>query len=223
VGQSRRDWLKVCAALALGSVVLPASARAAEQAGPRWIVQPLGPTLSSVDVDFVKTSVQSFYDCNIVVAERKVLPKSAYYPQRQRYRAEKLLDYLETQLSRDADRILGLTSVDISTTKGSITDWGILGLATIDGRVSVLSSFRCRRKTRSPEEATVRLGKIAVHEIGHTLGLEHCPTTGCLMQDAEGSVLTVDHEFDLCAKCRARLNESHRLSRAPLKLPWKKG
>jgi archaemetzincin len=43
---------------------------------------------------------------------------------------------------------------------------------------------------------------VAVHEIGHTLGLPHCPTRACLMEDAMGKVVTTDRERDFCPKCR---------------------
>jgi len=86
-----------------------------------------------------------------------------------------------------------------------VTDWGIMGLATIDGRVSVMSMFRCRRGSRSPVHARERLGKVAVHEVGHTLGLEHCPTYGCLMEDAHGTNTTTDREYVLCPRCRQLL------------------
>ena len=42
-----------------------------------------------------------------------------------------------------------------------------------------------------------------LHEIGHTLGLPHCPTKGCLMEDAMGKVTTTDGERDFCPACRA--------------------
>ena len=41
-----------------------------------------------------------------------------------------------------------------------------------------------------------------MHEIGHALGLEHCPTRGCLMEDAMGKVTTTDRERDFCPLCR---------------------
>ena len=59
-----------------------------------------------------------------------------------------------------------------------------------------------------PGHARQRLAKVAVHEAGHTLGLEHCPTRGCLMEDAEGQVATCDREYDFCraaAGCSPRL------------------
>ena len=136
---------------------------------------------------------------------RAALPAAAYYPPRRRYRAEKLLDFLDGRLPADGVRILGLTGVDISTTKGDVFDWGVLGLGRLDGASSVISSFRCRKRARGAAHARVRLAKVAVHEAGHTLGLDHCPNRGCLMEDAEGRVATCDREYDFCARCRGLL------------------
>jgi archaemetzincin len=177
-----------------------------EPAPPRALVlQPLGEELSEVDVDLVVTALREFYGFDIKRGAPAPLPASAYYAPRKRYRAERLLDFLGARVPADAFRVLGLTGVDISTTAHGVQDWGIMGLATIDGRVSVMSMFRCRRGSRSAEHARQRLGKVAVHEVGHTLGLEHCPNRGCLMEDAQGTNTTTDREYVLCPRCRALL------------------
>jgi archaemetzincin len=152
------------------------------------------------------------------------LPKSAYYAPRRRYRAEKLLPKLQLRKPADAERILALTGVDISTTKGKVKDWGILGLATIDGSTCVISTFRTRREAKSDQHAAERFAKTAVHEIGHTLGLEHCPNRGCLMQDGRGSVLTTDGEYDLCPRCRNLLSRRGvpLLDSTAAMIPWPK-
>jgi archaemetzincin len=148
------------------------------------------------------------------------LPRNAFYAPRSRYRAEKLLEFLRPRLPAGALRIAGITASDISTTKPPFEDWGILGLATIDGSACVLSTFRCHRRAKSAEHARVRFAKTAVHELGHTFGLEHCPVRGCLMQDGGGSVLTTDGERDLCPACRKELGVRGVLRAPPGSLPW---
>lgn len=171
-------------------------------------LQPLGEQIPSEGVELVKTALQASYQCNVLVLPRMDLPASAYTQARKRYRAERLLDTLLAAKPESAKRILGLTAVDISTTKGNVADWGILGLATIDGSACVISSFRTGRGAKDAEHAAQRFAKTAVHEIGHTLGLEHCPNAGCLMEDGKGTVFTTDGEYALCKDCRSLLQRA---------------
>lgn len=207
----------------------PTPAEPAPVAGeptPRRIIalQPLGPQIPDAQVKLVQTALSAFYDYEIQMLPRAVLPKHAYYSPRQRYRAEKLLLALEPQKPPAAERILALTSVDISTTKGKIHDWGILGLASIDGSVCIISSFRTKRGAQSARHAAERFAKTAVHEIGHTMGLPHCPNRGCLMQDGKGSVFTTDGEYDLCSSCRGKLTarDIPLLASDGTSIPWPK-
>lgn len=230
---TRRSWLTVTSLLALEQVLAPGAfvseAWSKEDApgsdvplAPKLLLVPLGKDLTFPDIDYVKQCLEAFYDFRIDTFERTELPALAYYGPRKRYRAEKLLTFLNQLAPSGYSRVLGLTATDISTTKGQVFDWGVLGLATIDGKVGVLSSHRCARGTTTRHAQLVRFAKVAVHELGHTLGLEHCPVRGCLMEDAKGSVLTTDIEYDLCEKCRRALAASGRAARENPVIPWPK-
>jgi archaemetzincin len=181
------------------------------------MLQPLGPGSAGL-ADHASRALLAFYAVSVRVAPEAPLPRAAYYGKRGRYRAEKLLAHLD-EIHASAFRGMGLTATDISTTKGAVADWGILGLASMDGRACVLSAFRCRRRARSQAHAVERLGKTAVHELGHTFGLPHCPSRGCLMEDGKGTVRTTDGETDLCVECRKRL-VARSLLRADGAPPW---
>lgn len=220
---SRRRWLS------LGALALPALVPTLADAEPerdgstrrKIFIQPIGTALDVAEVDLVETALRSFYEIDVVRRDPVALPRTAFYPARQRYRAEKLLDYLESLAPPDAYRMLGVTNTDISTSKPPYADWGVLGLAGVDGRACVLSSFRCRRAAKNKLHARIRFAKTAVHELGHTFGLPHCPNLGCLMEDGKGSVLTTDREYDLCAQSRARLIAAgYVLAAGPI--PWPK-
>ena len=190
-------------ALPIGVLLLAAPATPAAPKGALY-VQPLGGCARQTQgTEQVVAALRAFYPIDVRVLPCQELPKAAYYPPHKRYRAERLLAYLNHRMPRDGWRILGLTDVDISTTKGPVADWGVMGLGELPGTATVISSFRCRKKARGAAHAIERLSKVAVHEIGHTLGLPHCPERGCLMEDAMGKVVTTDRERDFCPRCRA--------------------
>lgn len=218
---SRRSLLSLCGA-AVPSFLASRARSSSDAAEKRIYLQPLGDGVADGQIAFVRDSLRAFFKVEVRLLDRVALPSEAYYPARRRHRAEKLLDFLAPRLPGDGHRILGITSGDISTTKEEYEDWGILGLATIDGRACVISSFRCRRDV-TPAGATIRLGKVSVHEIGHTFGLEHCPNRGCLMEDAQGKVATSDREYDLCGDCRGHLvRVGYGLAEGHA-IPWSRG
>jgi archaemetzincin len=186
---------------------------------PAIIIQPLG-SLGTEDVTLIKEALEQFYALPVRILPRIELPGGVYYKPGRRYRAEKLIDFLTGTLPGDGYRILGLTAVDISATKGRIEDWGVVGMAEASGKSCVISSYRCKIGAKDQLQVRIRLAKVAVHEIGHTLGLDHCSSMGCLMQDARGRVSTCDGEFDLCARCRCQLQaQGYTLPDNP-GIPW---
>jgi archaemetzincin len=216
---ARRKFLQTSGILC-ASALVTRRACADAASSRRVYIQPFGTGLTPAQVDFVERALLAFYDIDVVRRQAAVLPTAAYYAPRKRYRAERLLAALDRMAPSDAYRILGLTDVDISTTKGPYADWGVMGLGSMDGKSCVLSSFRCLRSAKNVEHAVIRLGKTAVHELGHTFGLPHCPTRGCIMEDGRGTATTTDHEYDLCSACRARLVETgHAIAKAG-EIPW---
>lgn len=128
------------------------------------------------------------------------LPSMAYYPARDRYRADSLLLYLSHFGTSDTI-LIGLTNKDISTTKDQIKDWGIMGLGKCPGNASIVSTYRLSRTDQDNQ-----LYKVALHELGHTQGLGHCKNRTCIMRDAEGGNHFEDLN-DFCPVCKSYLKD----------------
>ncbi|WP_233741932.1 matrixin family metalloprotease [Halpernia frigidisoli] len=128
-------------------------------------------------------------------------PENSYYLPRNRYRADLIIKYLNKNTEFGFVK-LGLTSKDISATKGKNLDFGIMGLGYRPGKACVASNFRLDKRNNE------QFFKIAIHELGHTLGLKHCPNKTCFMRDAEGGNPT-NEETGFCDKCKAYLKTNN--------------
>lgn len=148
-------------------------------------------------IDSVYKELRNVYP-NIKVLDPIEIPKNAYYRPRNRYRADSIIRYLRaiTPLNHIT---LGLTSKDISHTKGNIPDYGIMGLGWVPGNSCVVSTFRLSKENRDTQ-----LFKFCLHELGHTSGLPHCNEKTCYMRDAEGGNPT-NEETGFCDKCKSHL------------------
>jgi archaemetzincin len=179
--------------------------RGRTQSTPVIAIQPFGPFDAGL-IEEIRKGISKLYLVDVVVLGSVDMPSSAYYEPRKRYWAGLLLDDLEERIPSYATKILGVTDRDISTTKGGYYNWGIFGLGRIDGKACVVSSFRLGRGDASHVLLVERLVKVVNHELGHTFGLHHCPTEGCLMEDARGTIVTVDNETGhFCERCAARV------------------
>jgi archaemetzincin len=135
---------------------------------------------------------------NVIISPPVKLPDFAFYAPRGRYKADSLLKFLRS-LAQPDETLLGLTVKDISTTNGAIADWGVMGLGSCPGYSCVVSTFRLNM-TKGKNQ----LFKVSIHELGHNLGLPHCPNPECYMRDAKGRNPT-DEEKDFCTDCKRHL------------------
>ncbi len=169
--------------------------------------------LGKVDPALLKVAAQAIeaqVACTVRVESERELPKAAWYEPRKRWRAEKILDALEADRPQGAWKVVGLTAAEISTTKGAVPDWRIGGLGELGGRACVVSTWINERHARTKADLHRRIADLVVHELGHTLGADHCKAKGCVMRDARGRLLEAQGSSTghYCEACRRRMGEA---------------
>jgi archaemetzincin len=149
------------------------------------------------EANAVMNEVKKYYG-KVIVNKPINFPPNSLNPTHTRRRADAIIKYLSIHTPAGF-RTIGLTHTDISVTKDDKPDWGVMGLGYCPGKSCVASTFRLHGNNRFE-----KLVKVALHELGHTEGLNHCPEKTCLLRDAEGK----DHlneEKGFCASCKKYL------------------
>lgn len=184
---------------------------------PQIAIQPMGGFPIHLS-DTVAHTLLRIYGFPVIILPDVAIPKHTFIQVKSpRYRADKLIRFLKEEQSDSVDYTLGLLTKDISTTKydkwGEVLkpaekyeDWGVFGLGFRPGPSCVVSTYRFKKRATS--KFMMRLKKISVHEIGHNLGLAHCPNKNCVMTDAAESIKTIDHVvLGLCEDCENALHK----------------
>jgi predicted Zn-dependent protease len=134
------------------------------------------------------------------------MPVEAYYPERMRYRAAKILTHLAlTSNLKENEYVMMVTTKDISDSRNKFYDWGIMGMSDCPGNVSVVSTFR----TGDKHNYNKTLKKIAIHEFSRNLGLQECDNYYCIMADKERRGMPAEREIH-CKKCKSKLKKHQR-------------
>ncbi|HXK09147.1 MAG TPA: peptidase M54 [Vicinamibacteria bacterium] len=133
-------------------------------------------------------------------------PEAAYSPARRQWDAALLLRLLLAR-GQDGGRVLGLTERDLFSPVLSF----VYGQAQLRGRAAVVSLARLRPEFHgfSADAAVLerRAAAEAVHEIGHTFGLVHCPDRRCPMSLSIDLADLDGKGEDPCPACSALLEE----------------
>jgi len=152
-----------------------------------WLQEPLGERLAS----------------QFSISPPIPLPKSGLTPQRNQYNSRVILNYLRTDLL--SFPLLAITNVDLYSPGLNF----VFGEAELGGKVAIISLARLSPTFYGlpPNDLLLRERalKEATHELGHLLGLRHCPNGQCVMHFSNTLVDTDQKNSTFCNQCERRL------------------
>jgi archaemetzincin len=154
-------------------------------------------------------ALRAVYDCEVNVREQQAIPSGAYNAGREQYRAEDFIQ--QARRVGRGEKNIAITPKDLYYHRRNY----VFGLAYLDGEGSVISTYRLDDEEGvgtatdggfssrdAGEQFGARVRKEVVHEIGHTMGLEHCSNNRCVMSFSP-TVREVDvKEENLCGSCQ---------------------
>nr|MBC7244062.1 archaemetzincin family Zn-dependent metalloprotease [Chloroflexota bacterium] len=171
---------------------------------PTIILVPLGPV--PVDLlDFLASALIPIFGISCGIAPTIPIPSAAYDQRRGQYEGHRVLTVLSRLDIPHAKRALGLVDADCYSSGLNF----IFGQARIHGRDAFIALPRLRQSFYGlPEDEALfqqRALKEAVHELGHTYGLDHCPNPRCVMHFSNSLLDTDRKGAAFCTRCQTKL------------------
>ncbi len=158
----------------------------------------IGPAVSSA----LKEGLERIFSLGVTMGRRNAPPPGAYDSSREQFRALALLKSACEERFDTGQIVLGVTDRDMYESRLNF----VFGLASAAMGCAVVSTARLRYSPYGVDgDRSLFLRRLlteAVHEIGHTLGLEHCPDPLCVMHFSNTLADTDRKGYDFCARCR---------------------
>ena len=157
-------------------------------------------------LESLRVSLEEVFSQKTRIVDKIQLPKESWHRDRGQYLASSILAVLSPP-SLSTDRILGVADVDLFA-KGLNF---VFGQADVLGRRAVISLHRLRQEFyRLPYDEDIfrqRALKEAVHELGHTYGLGHCPNPTCIMHFSNTLSDTDFKSWKFCDVCQVKIRK----------------
>lgn len=177
-------------------------------------LQPIG-KYDRTQLQFIQNELHQFFKVPVIILKEADMPASFLNMTKgERYSADSIIKWLAHTAPDSITKVVGLTHKDIFTTVREswhikepaykYAVWGIFGLGYLPGRSCIVSDHRL--KTNDLLRFHHRLRSVVIHELGHNMGLRHCPSKNCIMNDANERIQTIDNSSNTyCQNCKDRL------------------
>lgn len=157
---------------------------------------------SDFPLDTLKTRISNRFP-SFKVENLDPMPEmgEAYDSYRNQCHSTRILAMLEKHVQcLNVKRLLGVVAFDLYVPGMNF----VFGEARCPGRVAVISTSRLKRDPANEMSLFEnRVVKEAVHEIGHMLGLKHCPDSTCVMHFSESLEDTDRKHAGFCRNCQS--------------------
>jgi len=153
----------------------------------------------------LRDGLHQAFGCPVDIAPEIDYLNQAYDADRRQYLAPELLSRLRQSTAAADEKVLAVVDVDLYAPGLNF----IFGQASTQTGAAIISLHRLRQEYYGlpPDRAlfTGRAVKEAIHEMGHTFGLQHCPDSGCVMHFSNSLPDTDRKGVAFCGQCRPKL------------------
>ncbi|MDH5377779.1 MAG: hypothetical protein OEX00_05620 [Gammaproteobacteria bacterium] len=142
---------------------------------------------------------------DIRIEQTQIPLTKAFNSRRKQYSADPILNFVRRF---SGQRVLGIMFDDIYR---YVLDY-VNGMADLPGRAALVSTCRLGEEQGDNPLVRKRLLELSLHELGHTFGLEHCPTPRCAMYGGAATNGWLEPVVCYCESCRKALTQKRNAS-----------
>jgi archaemetzincin len=161
-------------------------------------IQPVG----EIDPGYLKIIAGSFLGelrINSLILPALAQPEYAFDKRRIQYNAGTIISRLELMEFKGCNTVIALMDADLFIPVFSF----VLGEARMGGKCALVSLFRLQGNLSG-------IVKVALHEFGHLLGLDHCHEKTCVMKFSKNIVQLDSISAMFCKYCLDQIKYSIR-------------